>query len=337
MTTVTIRDVARRAGVGIATVSRVLNNSPSVRESTRRKVLEAIEELNYSPNQAARRLSRGKTMSIGVIVPYFTNPSVVKRLQGIVSVINSSPYDLVLFDIEKVTRRDVFLRNVPRQKMVDGLLIISLTPTDEEAEQFLASGIPVVLIDAFHPRMNRVIVDNVAGGYKATKYLIELGHQKIAYVSDFLADPFNTPVRDRFEGYKKALQEAGLIFRPEYHLQDKHGRLPAYKMGKQLLRMPDPPTAVFAYSDTQAIGIIEAATENGLSVPGDLSVIGFDDIESAEYLHLTTVHQSLFESGVEGSKLLLTQMQNPDAIPTNPIEIKLPTELVIRKTTAPPA
>jgi DNA-binding LacI/PurR family transcriptional regulator len=334
LSSVTIRDVAKKAGVGVGTVSRVLNDSNSVSETTRQKVQTAILELQYTPNPAARRLSRGKTMVIGAIVPYFTNPSVVRRLQGIVSVITESDYDLILFDVESEERRDVFLHNVPRRHMVDGLLIVSLTPSDEDAIQIIDSLLPTVLIDAHHPQISRVIVDNVTGGYQATKYLIDLGHRKIGFISDFLNDPFNSPVRDRFQGYKNALAEAAISFKPAYHRQGEHGRSPAREMAYSLLSMPDAPTAIFAYSDTQAVGVIEAAREMGIKIPEQLSVIGYDNIEAAEYLQITTVRQALYESGVRGCKLLLDLMEAP--VLTS-VEISLPTELMLRKTTAPPA
>lgn len=333
MATATIRDVAQKAGVGVGTVSRVLNDSTSVSQETRRKVLAAISELDYSPNAAARRLSRGKTMVIGALVPYFTNPSVVRRLQGIVSVVTGSAYDLILFDVESVDKRDVYLLNVLRRQMVDGLLIISLTPTATDVEHLQQSELPTVLVDAYHPGLSRVVVDNVAGGYLATRHLLDLGHQRIAYISDFLDDPFNSPVRDRYQGYRQALEEGGVSFRQEYHLQGQHGRYEARAMTKTLLNLPEPPTAIFAYSDTQAIGVIEAAAEVGVKIPEQISVIGFDNIEAAEYLHITTIRQALFESGICGCELLLQVMANP--LP-EPREISLPIELVQRNTTAPP-
>ena len=333
MATATIRDVAQKAGVGVGTVSRVLNDNVSVSQETRRKVLAAISELDFSPNLAARRLSSGKTMVIGALVPYFTNPSVVRRLQGIVSVVTNSVYDLILFDVELVERRDEYLLNVLRRQMVDGLLIISLTPTDTDVQHIQQSELPTVLVDANHPALSRVVVDNVFGGYQATKHLLDLGHRHIAYISDYLDDPFNSPVRDRFKGYRQALAETGLEFIPEYHQQGPHGRYEARAMTTNLLNQPTPPTAIFAYSDTQAIGVIEAALDLGIKIPEDLSVIGFDNIEAAEYLHITTIRQALYESGVSGCELLLQVMANP--MP-EPQEILLPIELVQRNTTAPP-
>lgn len=330
----TIRDVAKLAGVGVGTVSRVINNSPSVSTTTRQKVQSIIESLNYAPNQAARRLSRGKTMVVGVVVPFFTNPSVVKRLQGVVSILSASEYDLVLFDVEKTDNHEFILSNISHRDLVDGLLIISLLPKDKDLEEIIEMSLPTVLVDASHRWLSHVIIDNVMGGQQATQHMIELGHQKIGYINDDPNNPFNgSPTRDRYEGYRQALARAGIPYRVEYYRQGTLERTSARQLAKELLHLPDPPTAIFAYSDTQAIGVLEAADDLGLQVPEDLSVVGYDDIEAAEFVHLTTIRQSLFESGVLGAQLLLEQMDEPLA---EPKEILLATELVVRNTTAPP-
>ncbi len=334
MAETTIRDVARYAGVGIGTVSRVLNDSPSVAESTRGKVLSAIETLNYSPNQTARRLSRGKTMAIGVLVPFFTNASVVRRLQGIVSVLADSDYDLVLFDVEKTENRKKLLTNIASRKMVDGLLILSLRPHDRDMQHFLQAELPAVLVDAHHPQLSRIVVDNVCGALKAVNHLIDLGHTRIGYISDYRENPFNySPTSDRFTGYSQALQAANIPYNAEYYREGALDREEARQLAHELLSLPEPPTAIFAYSDSQAIGVLQAAQDLDLQVPQDLAVIGYDDIETAVYLHLTTIRQSLYESGVRGAQLLLEIMESPLA---EPVEIKLPIELVVRKTTAIP-
>ena len=332
--TVTIRDVARHAGVGVGTVSRVLNDSQSVRESTRLKVLAAIDDLHYSPSPVARRLSRGKTMAIGVIVPFFTNASVVKRLQGVSSIVAKSDYDLVLFDVENVENRDTFFSKIVQRKLVDGLLIVSLKPNPSDMEYILKAQIPVVSVDVKDTRVNSIIVDNVCGGKIATRHLIELGHKKIAHVSDYPDNPFNhLPVQDRIKGYRSALTEAGLPYREEYYRFGDLNREEACRLANEILTLPDPPTAIFAYCDTQAFGVIEAARDLGLRVPEDLSVIGFDDIDAAEFAQLTTIRQSLHESGVRGAELMLQVLDDPSMAPA---EIHLPTELVVRRTTAEP-
>jgi DNA-binding LacI/PurR family transcriptional regulator len=332
---VTIRDVAERAGVGVGTVSRVLNDNPSVRDATRQKVLAAIEVLNYTPNPIARRLSLRKTLAIAVIVPFFTRPAFTERLRGVEYALADSEYDLILFNVETTTKRDAYLHDVPRRERFDGLLIVSLSPRNGEVERFLQAGVPTILVDARHPRLSRVVIEDVAGGRLATQHLIELGHRNIGFLGDQLNNPFNfVSSRDRYQGYCQALDEADIPCRPEYHGQGEHGREQARQMTSNLLALPNPPTAIFAASDTQAFGVLEAARDAGLKVPEDLSVIGYDDIEIAEYLHLTTVRQPLFASGVEGVELLLDSIANP---PPSPRRVVLPVELVVRETTGPPA
>ncbi len=335
MANATIRDVAKRAGVGVATVSRVLNDSTAVSPITRQKVQTAIEELNYSPSPIARRLSLGRTMTIGVIAPFFIRPSYVERLRGVEAALADSEYDFIIYNVETVARRNDCFRDVPRQERVDGLLIMTLPPDDEEVENFIQAGMPTVLIDGMHPRLSHVMIDDVAGGRQATQHLIDLGHRNIGYISDLLQEsPFGfRPVADRYAGYRQALANAGIEFRPEYHRQGELTRREARRLAHELLTLPNPPTAIFAYSDTQAFGVLRAAQDLGLKVPEQLSVIGYDDIEIAEFLHLTTIRQHLYESGVQGAELLLSEIINPLS---RPQEIILPTTLVIRDTTAPP-
>jgi DNA-binding LacI/PurR family transcriptional regulator len=330
----TIRDVAKKAGVGLGTVSRVLNDSPLVSAATRQRVLDVIAELNYSPSPVARRLSLRKTFTVAAIVPFFTRPSFVERLRGVEAALAESQYDLIVFNVETEERRDAYFRDIPRRERTDGLIVISLAPRDEDLA-YLVGDVPVVLIDAVHPALNWTVTDDVGGGLLATQHLIELGHRRIGYVSDPLESPFNfTSSRNRYQGYRQALQAAGIPFRPEYHRQGEHGRYEARHLTNELLALPEPPTAIFASSDTQAMGVLEAARDAGLDVPGDLSVIGYDDIEVAEYLRLTTMRQLLFESGQQAVELLLTLLENPGGEPVHQI---LPVELTVRSTTAPPS
>lgn len=334
MSPVTIRDVAEYAGVGVGTVSRVLNENPSVSDATRQKVLTAIDALKYTPNPIARRLSLRKTLAIGVIVPFFTRPAFTERLRGVEYALADSEYDLILFNVETTTKRDEYFHAVPRRERFDGLLIVSLSPRNGDVEHFLAAGVPTVLVDARHPDLSRVVIDDVAGGRLATQHLIELGHRKIGFVGDQFENPFNfVSSRDRYEGYRQALVEAGISFQTEYLRQAPHGREQARQMANDLLALSDPPTAIFAASDTQAFGVLEAARDAALRVPEDVSVVGYDDIEIAEYLHLTTIRQPLFALGVEGVELLLETISNPLPVPRR---VLLPVELVVRGTTAPP-
>ena len=326
--------MAKRADVGVGTVSRVLNDHPSVRDSTRQKVLAAIKALNYTPNPIARRLSLGKTLSIAVIAPFFTRPIFVERLRGVEYALASSEYDLILFNVETSARRDDYFRQLPRRERADGLLIISMPPDNGEVAYFLQMRMPTVLIDAAHSLLHGVTIDDVTGGRLATQHLIDLGHRQIGFVSDQIQTPFNfVSNRDRLAGYSQAINQAGLPARPEYQQQGGYGREPARELTRKLLTQPDPPTAIFAASDTQAIGVLEAARDLGLNVPQQLSVIGYDDIEISQFLQLTTIRQPSFAMGVEGVRLLLETIANPVTEPQN---VLLPVELIERGTTAPP-
>jgi len=339
MSSPTIRDVAREAGVGVGTVSRVINSRPSVRERTRRRVEEAIATLQYRPNMIARQLSSGRTSNIAVVAPFFIRPASVERLQGVETVLAEHKYDLVLYNIETQEKRAEIFGRGNRLDGFDGMLVLTLAPEDEEVEQLLAWGLPIVLIDADHPRFNRVLSDDVRGGYLATKHLIDLGHVKIAYISDILESPFRLigASSRRLEGYRQALTEAGVPYHPAYYRQGLHGVQEARGLTHTLLSLPKPPTAIFAASDSQAIGVLRAAQERGLSVPEDLSVIGFDDIEIADYFNLTTIHQPLFTSGVDGASLLLASISRTSETKDQTTKIELPLSLIQRQTTGPPS
>lgn len=330
---VTIYDVARRAGVGVGTVSRVLNDSPQVRKETRDRVMAVIEQLNYRPSPIAQRLSLRKTLSIGVIAPFFTEPSVVERLRGIERVLADSEYDMIVYNVEVPARRDFYFDTLPTSLRVDGIIIISLFPTDDNAIQWADAGLPIILVDTNHPGFSRIIIDDVAGGVMAVQHLIDLGHRKIALAADKQDAAFRfTATRDRYQGYREALADNGIPFRPDYHRSAAHGRAEARVLTHQLLGLADPPTAIFATSDTQAFGVIQAAQDLGVRIPQDLSVVGYDDLELAEYLSLTTVRQPLLESGKRGAEMVLS------AIADGRGEVMcdlLPLELVVRSSTAP--
>jgi LacI family transcriptional regulator len=335
--TTTIRDVAKQAGVGLGTVSRVINENPSVSENTRQRVLQAIDDLGFRPSPIARSLSLGRTHTIAAMVTFLTRPATVERLRGVELTIAGSEYDLIVFNIETPERRDTAFLDVAWHKRVDGLLVISLPPTPESLDQLRHAKLPLVLIDVNRPDLEsfpRVIVDDVNGSRQAVEYLIGLGHRRIGFISDPLDDPYAfTSSRDRFTGYKEALRNAGLTLDPQLHRHGEHGRFTAGELAREMLQLKEPPTAIFAASDTQALGMLETARSNGLRVPQDLSVMGYDDIDLAEYLKLTTVRQQLFESGQAGVQMLLECIADPDGSPRCEV---LATELVVRGTTAPP-
>ena len=197
--------------------------------------------------------------------------------------------------------------DVPRRENTDGVLIISLSPRDDDVEHLAHSSVPIVLVDANHQSLtslNRVITDNVAGGRLATQHLIELGHTRIGFISDPIDTPFNfTSSRDRLLGYRKALKAAGIPSALIITAKGEHGRYEARRLANEMLQRPDRPTAILATSDTQALGVLEAAQDRGLRVPDDLSVVGYDDIEISEYIGLTTMRQLLYESGKPGGEV----------------------------------
>jgi LacI family transcriptional regulator len=325
----TITEVARHAGVGVATVSRVLNGSPAVRDETRGRVLAAIAELSYAPNPAARALSTGRTLSIGVVAPFFTRPSVMQRLRGVAQVLAAAGYQLVLFDVERPGQDWQSFRTLPGG--FDGLLSISLCPPDADVARFEAAGMPVVLIDHPDQRLPGVYTDDVAGGRLATEHLLKLGHRRIAFLGDFEYDHHGfTSSAMRRSGYEKALAGVGHAVEPELVRLAAHGSEPAALLTGELLGLDRPPTAAFAASDTQAIGVLEAAETLGVDVPGDLSVVGYDDIELARYAGLTTVAQPLEESGACGAQMLLAALAGA-AIGGQQLSV----ELIVRSTTAP--
>jgi LacI family transcriptional regulator len=329
----TIVDVAARAGVGVGTVSRVLNNSPLVSDKTRERVMAVIDELDYRPSQMARNLSLGRTLTVGVIVPFLTQSSVVERIRGIVATLRTTPYDLVLFTVETPAQREEQFRNLARNR-VDGLISVSLAPGDLEVERFRRAGVPVVLINARHPALPRVLSDDVAGGELATRHLIELGHERIAFIGEPPSDPYGVGwSAARQLGYQRAMTAAGLPMRADYQGLGPAGRRVAHRIAQELLRLDEPPTAVFVASDSQALAVMEAAEQAGVEVPAQLSVVGFDDIDVSKYVGLTTVRQPLFDSGRRGALLLLEALQ-VDAL--EPSEEVLPLELAVRKTTGPP-
>jgi DNA-binding LacI/PurR family transcriptional regulator len=332
--TATIYDVAERAGVGIATVSRVLNDSAHVREVTRKRVLAAIEQLEYSPSPFAQRLSSRRGLAIGVVVPYFTRPSFVDRMRGVEAAVTESEYDLVVFNAQTPQKRDVLFRSVSRRQRVDGLLIISLSPSDEDVQQFRDMGVAAVLVDAQHPQLPRVVADHVAGGALAARHLLQLGHRRIACVAGSPDSSLeSTSVYDRYRGYAEAMGDAGFPVYAEVEAEGLHSRYQASVLTERLLDSPAPPTAIFAVSDLRAMGVLEALSRRGLKVPDAVSVVGYDDIEAAQYLALTTVRQHLYESGLRGVELLLKAMEEPDS---EPVEVRLPLALVERQSCAPP-
>jgi LacI family transcriptional regulator len=328
----TIARVAEEAGVGVGTVSRVLNGSPAVSANTRRRVLDAIATLDYQPSPAARALSTGRTNAIAVVAPFFTQPSVIERLRGVSHTLANEGYQLILHDVERAAQRRELFRSLAGRGYIDGLLAISLAPSEREARRMQRAGVPVVLLDREHPALPCITIDDEEGGRMAAEYLTGLGHRDIAFLGDEEANlfGFDSSARRR-EGFQAALHAAGIRQPPEWVLRRPHGRDAARVAAVELLARSPRPTAVFAASDVQAIGVLEAAQAAGVPVPEELSVIGFDNVEAAGYTGLTTVAQPLEEIGRLGADLLLRAVSGEE-VPSR----RMPLEIVARGSTAPP-
>jgi DNA-binding LacI/PurR family transcriptional regulator len=333
----TIRDVARHAGVSVATASRALNGNDIVNAQTRARILAVVDELGFTPNPAARRLSLGRTLTVGVVVSFLTRPQATERLRGVDAVLADSEFDLVIYNVESVSKRDHYLATLANSQRTDGLLVMSLPPPAEAVPGLARARVPVVFIDVHTDAvaaMPRVIGDDVAGGALAARHLLDLGHRSIAFIGDALEDPFGfTSSMDRQNGLTRELAAAGVEIPSAWIGHGAHGRYEAHDLTRQMLTANPRPSAIFAASDTQALGVIAAARDLGLGVPEDLSVIGYDDIEAADYVGLTTVRQQLFESGRRGADLLLAEIGlRSDETPIR----QLAPQLVARATTAPP-
>ena len=329
----TISDVAAHAGVGLGTVSRVLNDSPKVSEATRSRVLAAMELLDYRPSPLARGLSRGRCHTVGLLVPFFTHASAVERLRGVVAALHGSAYDLVLFDVESPPQRDEHLAALTRRDRADGLLVVSLPPPARKLRALVDAGVPIVLVDAAGEGVPCVVTDDVEGGRIATRHLLALGHERIAFIGEDPDNPFGfTATAQREQGYVEVLRDAGIERDARLVRYSRHDRVSAQKVAAKVLSLKRRPTAIFAASDVQATGVLEAARAAGLRVPRDLSVVGFDDIEISAYAGLTTVRQPLFESGRIGAEMLLGALGGDHEHHAGRRE--LPLELVVRQTTA---
>jgi LacI family transcriptional regulator len=314
---VTIYDLAREAGVGIGTVSRCLNNHPSVSSETRAKVLSVAKRLSYQPHAHAQRLASRKTNTFSAIIPYFTNYFFVQVLQGVQDKSAEVGFDLVLYGVNNPMQAEYYLRRSLQAGRVDGVLYFSMPLPETYAVKFRQMQLPLVLVDTSHPDFDSFRVKNREGEMEATRHLLALGHRKIAFINGSVD---THPGRERLEGFRRALEEFGLEFSPDQLYitgtakQDGFSResgresmglvLSAMKSGTEY-------TAVVVASDIQALGALEVTSERGVRVPEDLAIVGFDDIELAQHAGLTTMRQPMHEIGVLAMERLLGRVKEP--------------------------
>jgi DNA-binding LacI/PurR family transcriptional regulator len=324
----TIREVARAAGVGVGTASRALSGNPHVTEATRARVHAAATRLGFRPSPIARAFSRGRTQTLEVVVPLLTQHFFVEVLRGIESALQQTEYALLIRTIERRADRDRVLREHDPRRRVDGALLISLNPTRGLVSRVTDAALPLVLVDAEHPRLSSVSVDHAAAAAAAVRHLLSLGHRRVALINH-AEDPFAPVWPDaRHRGYRLALAEAGVPPRPEYERLTDWGPEASAVAAAALLALPEPPTAIFAGSDSQALGVLEAARRARRRVPEDLAVVGYNDIEVAAHLGLTTIRIPMRELGRRGVELLLRGIDQPEAPPE---QVRLPAELVVRR------
>ena len=336
---VTIYDIAARADVSIATVSRVFNGSPRVSPRTRERVVKVARALNYQPNVSAQSLARQSTSLVAAVIPFLTNYFYMEVLRGMQDALDASPFDLLVYSAQKFEEVDRQLERALRRGLSEGLLLLSTPLSRTHAAALAASEQPVGLVDSLHPDFDSVAVDNEAGGYEATRHLIACGRRRIAYIGLTPAPP---PAVDRRKGYEKALREAGRAVEPalvatgSYHARGSSEEV-GYEAMQELLSRGARPDAVFAVSDVQAIvsdvqaiGAMHALRKAGLRVPDDVALVGFDDIKMSQYVGLTTLRQPMHEMGRLGIEKLLARVEQPGRPPSHDV---FAPSLVVRRST----
>jgi LacI family transcriptional regulator len=326
----TIYDVAKRAGVSITTVSRILNAPDKVNSETREKVLVAIDALGFVPKAEARARALQHTGRIGVISPFFTAPSFMQRLRGIAETLSPKNYELVVYTVDSNDHLEGYLSSLPLTGNLDGLIILSLPVDDAKVRRLIDHGLPTVLVEYPHPKLNCVEIDDAEGGYMATTYLLRKGHRRIAFLGDTDLPEYSIhPVNLRLSGFRRAMKEARMKLPDTFVRLSPYSQEQTRKVAKELLNLPEPPTAIFAATDFQALGVLKAARQLDVKVPKQLAVIGFDDLDMAEYADLTTISQHLDESGRLAVEILLAQIESPSRPPRH---VKLPLTLIERQT-----
>src|SRR6266487_991752 len=356
----TIQDIARLARASKTTISRGVDNKRDVDPATRERILRIIDEQGFIPSITAAGLASGRRQLIGMLIPSFTWPLIPELMRGVAEVIEQTPYELVLYSINnadlKKDRSEVINRVLATQ-LTAGLLAVYPGEASQDLTRLYKQGFPVVIIDDQRGQTTPWVgADNVTGAYIAVRHLIKLGHRRIAHIAgpdEYLVS------HERYNGYRQALLEAGVIPDPDLVLEGDFlpptGRSCAVKLFE--LPIEKRPTAIFAATDQMAYGVLAAAEEYGLTVPGDIALVGFDDDAPSAHVRpaLTTIRQPNYEMGQQGIALLLSMLKTPGfngndtwstasiermtgdvgnakhTVDGQPIRIQLPTSLVVRE------
>jgi LacI family transcriptional regulator len=331
---VTITDVARASGLSVATVSRVLSGYEFVKESTRSRVMEVVQQLGYVASLPARSLAGGRSRTIGLLVPNLDIGYVGTITQGIDRALTTANCDLVLYTSHRQQSKETYYVNTITNGITEGLLLVAPQYASTYLAKLYESNFPYVLIDQADASGNSSMVEatNYQGAYEATRYLCKLGHTRIAFITGAF-DVWSAV--ERLRGYKAALADCGLPLIQELILKGDYQQQGGYEVTKQVLDTVHPaPTAIFASNDNSAFGAMDAARERGLRIPEDISIIGFDDIPQASlvYPKLTTVRQPLEQMGQVAAEMLLERIMDPSRPPQR---VTLATQLVVRDSCAP--
>jgi LacI family transcriptional regulator len=329
----TIHDVAAAAGISYGTVSRVINDAPHVKPETRLRVHEAMDRLGYVVDRRARSLAGGRSQSLAVLVPDLGTGYIGEIIRGIDAEVELAQYDLLLYTTHRQAAKETsYVANIARG-MADGLVLV--LPSDLQAivERLRQIAFPFVLVDyqGVEEQVPAVCATNWQGAYNATEYLIEIGHCRIGFIT---GDMEMAAARNRLAGHQAALRTQHLSSEPELIRGGQFHYSDGYAATLDLLALSDPPTAIFASNDDMALGAMDALRGQGLRVPDDISVVGFDGIPQAALVHppLTTVSQPLAKMGRVATQMLLDQLNDPG----KPVRrIELPTELIVRGSCRP--
>lgn len=328
-----IEDVARLAGVSIATVSRALRGLPDVATATRDRVLAAAEKLDYVASPFAARLASGRTATVGVVVPFVDRWFFAVVIDTVERALRLAGYDLLLYNLGDEQGRTTFFASMPMRKRVDALIVVSLVLSEEEFDALASMDIPVALLGLVREGTISIRIDDARGARLAVDHLLSLGHRRIGLIGGDTEDPMRfTPPLHRRTGYRTALREAGVERDPELEVLGYFTADGGTEATARLLGASQRPTAIFAESDEMAFGALRAIRCARLRVPEDVAVIGFDDHQMAELMDLSTVRQRPADQAREVTDGLLAVLADPNAPPRDLI---VDTELVVRGSTDP--
>ncbi|MFC7344811.1 LacI family DNA-binding transcriptional regulator [Saccharopolyspora griseoalba] len=329
-----IEEVARRAGVSPSTVSRALRGRSGVSERTRRRITGIAEELDYSISRSASGLATGRTMCVGVIVPFVWRWFFGQIIGGAEQVLRAAGYDMMLYTTGDLESRERFFRELPVRGRVDAVLVLSMDLTEQEADRLRGLDLPLALVGHEAEGFSSVHIDDRQGTRLAVQHLINLGHRDIAMIQGLEPKPLGAiaPIIRR-EAFQQTLSDNDIEPRPEWMVPGAFSIGAGERAMDQLLATSTPPTAVFTYADELAMGALRSMRRHGRSVPQDMSIVGFDDHEMSEYVELTTVAQPVRAQGATAAQLLMNQLTSGSRETS---VLPMPIELVVRGSTGPP-